>query len=52
MDLVWFQYSKWLKEQLPINRGLYFGKINVFNRQFSMPHPEIEAEEKKKVIPA
>ncbi|KFF20084.1 ATP-dependent DNA helicase RecG [Chryseobacterium sp. JM1] len=48
MDLVWFQYSKWLKEQLPINREVYiFGKINVFNRQFSMPHPEIEAEEKK-----
>ncbi|MGU3373456.1 ATP-dependent DNA helicase RecG [Chryseobacterium sp. M5A1_1a] len=48
MDLVWFQYSKWLKEQLPINREVYiFGKINVFNRQFSMPHPEIEAEENK-----
>jgi len=28
MDLVWFQYSKWLKEQLPINREVYiFGKI-------------------------
>lgn len=48
MDLVWFQYSKWLKEQLPVNKEVYiFGKINVFNRQFSMPHPEIEAEEKK-----
>ncbi|UKB84804.1 ATP-dependent DNA helicase RecG [Chryseobacterium sp. MEBOG06] len=48
LDLVWFQYSKWLKEQLPINREVYiFGKINVFNRQFSMPHPEIEAEENK-----
>ncbi|PKF73631.1 ATP-dependent DNA helicase RecG [Chryseobacterium sp. PMSZPI] len=48
MDLVWFQYSKWLKEQIPINREVYiFGKINVFNRQFSMPHPEIEAEENK-----
>ncbi|MCT2407086.1 ATP-dependent DNA helicase RecG [Chryseobacterium antibioticum] len=48
MDLVWFQYSKWLKEQLPINREVYiFGKISVFNRQFSMPHPEIEIEEKK-----
>jgi len=48
MDLVWFQYSKWLKEQIPVNREVYiFGKINVFNRQFSMPHPEIDAEEKK-----
>ncbi|MBB6372353.1 ATP-dependent DNA helicase RecG [Chryseobacterium shigense] len=48
MDLVWFQYSKWLKEQIPVNREVYiFGKVNVFNRQFSMPHPEIEAEENK-----
>lgn len=48
MDLVWFQYTKWMKEQLPINREIYiFGKINVFNNQFSMPHPEIEIEEKK-----
>lgn len=48
MDLVWFQYSKWMKEQIPINRELYiFGKINRFNNQFSMPHPEIEIEEKK-----
>ncbi|RXM49467.1 hypothetical protein BOQ64_23050, partial [Chryseobacterium sp. CH25] len=30
MDLVWFQYSKWLKEQLPINKEVYiFGKINL-----------------------
>lgn len=48
MDLVWFQYSKWLKEQLPVNQEIYiFGKINLFNNQFSMPHPEIEVEEKK-----
>ncbi|WP_294246658.1 ATP-dependent DNA helicase RecG [uncultured Chryseobacterium sp.] len=48
MDLVWFQYSKWLKEQLPVNREVFiFGKINIFNSQFSMAHPEIEAEENK-----
>ncbi|KMQ62919.1 ATP-dependent DNA helicase [Chryseobacterium sp. FH2] len=48
MDLVWFQYSKWLKEQLPVNKEIYiFGKLNVFNNQFSMPHPEIEIEENK-----
>ncbi|ANF49831.1 ATP-dependent DNA helicase RecG [Chryseobacterium glaciei] len=48
MDLVWFQYSKWMVEQLPINREIYiFGKINVFNNQFSMPHPEIEIDERK-----
>jgi ATP-dependent DNA helicase RecG len=50
MDLVWFQYSKWLKEQIPVNKEIYiFGKINVFNNQFSMPHPEIEVEEKKDI---
>ncbi|SHK92185.1 ATP-dependent DNA helicase RecG [Chryseobacterium polytrichastri] len=48
MDLVWFQYSKWMIEQLPINRDIYiFGKINFFNNQYSMPHPEIEIDEKK-----
>ncbi len=48
MELVWFQYSQWLKEQIPVNRELFvFGKVNLFNNQFSMPHPEIEIEEKK-----
>jgi len=48
MDLVWFQYSKWLKEQIPLNREVFiFGKINAFNNQFSMPHPEIELDENK-----
>ena len=46
MDLIWFRYSKWLKEQLPVNREVYiFGKVTLFNRQFSMAHPEIEVEE-------
>lgn len=48
IDLVWFQYSKWLKEQIPVNREVFiFGKINAFNHQFSMPHPEIELDENK-----
>ncbi|MDO4225159.1 MAG: ATP-dependent DNA helicase RecG, partial [Bergeyella zoohelcum] len=48
MDLVWFQYTNWLKEQIPQNKVVYiFGKINRFNLQFSMAHPEIELEEKK-----
>ena len=48
IELIWFQYSQWMKEQLPVNRELYiFGKVNLFNNQFSMPHPEIEIEEKK-----
>lgn len=48
MDLVWFQYSNWMKEQIPQNREVYiFGKVNLFNHQFSMAHPEIEILEKK-----
>ena len=48
IDLVWFQYSQWMKEQIPLHHELYiFGKISRFNNQFSMAHPEIEIEEKK-----
>lgn len=48
MDLVWFQYSKWMMEQIPQNREVFiFGKSSIFNHQFSMSHPEIEIEEKK-----
>lgn len=48
MDLVWFKYSQWMKEQIPVNREIFiFGKVSLFNHQFSMAHPEIEIEEKK-----
>ncbi|WKS95834.1 ATP-dependent DNA helicase RecG [Riemerella columbina] len=48
LELVWFRYSKWMIAQLPINKELYiFGKVNWFNGVFSMPHPEIEIDEKK-----
>lgn len=48
LELVWFRYSKWMKEQLPLNQEIFiFGKINEFNGLFSMPHPEIEVDEKK-----
>ena len=48
LELVWFRYSKWMKEQIPLNREIFiFGKINLFNGNFSMPHPEIEVDEKK-----
>lgn len=51
IDLVWFQYSQWLKEQIPIHKELYiFGKISRFNQQFSMAHPEIEVEETKEKV--
>lgn len=48
MELVWFKYAQWMKEQIPINRDIFiFGKVTVFNHQFSMAHPEIELDEKK-----
>ena len=50
IDLVWFQDSQWLKEQIPLFREVYiFGKINFFgqNLSISMAHPEIELEENK-----
>lgn len=43
LNLVWFKYPKWLESNIPIDREvIVFGKINVFNQLFSMPHPEIE----------
>lgn len=49
MDLVWFQYSKWLLEQLPLHKEvIVFGKANRFGQQYSMAHPEIELIERKK----
>ena len=48
LDLVWFQYSQWLKDQIPLNKELYiFGRVSLFGQQFSMAHPEIEPEEKR-----
>ena len=48
LDLVWFQYTQWLKDQIPLNKELYiFGRVSLFGQQFSMAHPEIELEEKR-----
>lgn len=50
IDLVWFRYTKWMKEAILINQDLYiFGKIQAFNNSFSMPHPEIETDESKAI---
>jgi ATP-dependent DNA helicase RecG len=43
IELVWFRGAKWIKDALKINTPyVIFGKTTNFNRQFSMPHPEIE----------
>lgn len=48
LELVWFQFSKWLKDQIPINIPVViFGKAQSFNHLVSMSHPEIQKEEKQ-----
>ena len=43
LELVWFRGHKWIREQLKTHTDyVIFGKINVFNGVFSMPHPDIE----------
>ncbi|MFD0797366.1 ATP-dependent DNA helicase RecG [Maribacter chungangensis] len=43
MELVWFRGQKWIRENLKLNIPyVIFGKCNVFNTTFSMPHPEME----------
>ncbi len=43
MELVWFRGQKWIQKYLKLNQPyVIFGKLNHFNGQFSMPHPEME----------
>ncbi len=35
IELVWFRYTKWMVEQMPINKEVFiFGKVNWFNGVF------------------
>jgi ATP-dependent DNA helicase RecG len=58
IELVWFQGAEWvLKNLRPNVEYIIFGKPNLFNSSFSIPHPEIELvtqqklEEKKGLQP-
>lgn len=43
IDLIWFQGFKYIQENLHLNTPyVIFGKLNHFNGQFSMPHPDME----------
>lgn len=43
MELVWFRGQKWIRENLKLNTPyVIFGKCNLYNGKFSMPHPETE----------
>ena len=52
MKMVWFRGQKWIKERLKLGKKyVAFGRINKFQQQFSMPHPEFElqSEHEKKL---
>tara|TARA_R110002126_G_scaffold291415_2_gene452240 strand:+ start:12955 stop:15132 length:2178 start_codon:yes stop_codon:yes gene_type:complete len=52
MELVWFKGQKWIKDALKINVPyVVYGKLNHYNGNFSIPHPELElvSEYKKKL---
>jgi ATP-dependent DNA helicase RecG len=43
MELVWFKGHKWIRESLKLHEDyVIFGKVNWFNGQFSMPHPDMD----------
>ncbi len=49
IELVWFQATKWIQDSLQINTPyVAFGKTNVYNNSFSMPHPDLELVEEHK----
>ena len=43
MELVWFRGAKWIRDHMKLNVPyVIFGKVNYFNGNFTMPHPEME----------
>jgi len=43
IELVWFRGIKWIKDKInPDVEYIVFGKINIFNRRYNIPHPEID----------
>jgi ATP-dependent DNA helicase RecG len=43
MELVWFKGHKWIKESIKMNVPyVVYGKLNSFNRNFSIVHPEMD----------
>ena len=43
MELVWFKGQKWIKDSLKVNEPyVVYGKLNYYNGNFSIPHPEME----------
>jgi ATP-dependent DNA helicase RecG len=43
LDLVWFQGAQWMERTLVVGQAyVIFGRVNEFNGQYNIPHPEIE----------
>ena len=43
MELVWFRGQKWIRERLKLHKDyVVFGRTNLFNGVFNMPHPDME----------
>ncbi|MFY0604108.1 MAG: ATP-dependent DNA helicase RecG [Flavobacteriaceae bacterium] len=49
IELIWFKGQKWIKDSLKINEPyVVYGKLNFYNDNFSIPHPEMELEKEAK----
>lgn len=49
MELVWFKGHKWIKDSIKINTPyIIYGKLNFYNGNFSIAHPEMELVENYK----
>ena len=49
MELVWFKNYKWIQQKLNFeDTFVVYGKPQIFNRKFSIAHPEIETLEERK----
>jgi len=48
IELVWFKSHKWIKESLTLNKNyIIYGKPNIFNGTYNIPHPELELYKKE-----
>ncbi len=54
LELVWFKVNKWQREKLQADlfkEVVVYGKLNEFNRNYSIVHPEIDTVEDAKKLP-
>lgn len=54
MELVWFKYTKWLKETIEKSVGIpmvIYGKPSEFNGKYNIVHPEMETVENHQSVP-